>query len=203
MLVMRVLIVDGSKGLQSFMRQLFEDFSFDMQYIKTADDPHTALKIAQTLKPQFLLTDWFAQESITGIALHQQMVLINPKCQFALLSAEVGAEQTKAARDAGALFLLTTPCTAEQMRMELGNALRSLVKKVPSVDAHVHANTSTAQRHLATLKMAATLPVFRTSDRVTYKGRADSITEVIFRQGEMMVRLAGVPGLISAKEVQK
>jgi hypothetical protein len=42
MFQIRLLVVDSSKGLQSYVRQLFETFGFDPKLIKTANDPTAA-----------------------------------------------------------------------------------------------------------------------------------------------------------------
>ena len=57
MLQIRILVVDPSKGLSRYLRQVFESFSFDSRNIKTAESPQAALELAARLKPDFLLTD--------------------------------------------------------------------------------------------------------------------------------------------------
>ncbi len=203
MLQMRILIVDGSKSLQTFLCQLFENFSFDVRYIKTADEPQAALKIAATLKPDFLLTDWFATAALSGPALHQQILAFNPACQFALLSTEVGPEQTQGAEDAGALFLLAKPCTAAQLRTAIGKALQQVAKKNPAVDAQARADRETAGKFLSTLKAATQFASFATGDRVRYKGRTETVKHTILRRGELMVQLQGMTGMVSAEDVQR
>lgn len=203
MFTLRLLIVESSKGLQTFVRQLFETFDFDPALIKSADNPQAALAIAAHLKPDFLLSDWFPEEPLNGIGLYQQLLELNPDCRFALLSAEVGPEQIEEAKKAGAIFLQAKPCSAADLRSALGKALQQLSTETPKLNSHVSAMTAAAARHLSALTVAARLPNFTPGEKVMHKGRPDVIRHVILRKGEMFVQLDGNAGLVPATEVLK
>ncbi len=203
MFMLRLLIVEKSKGLQAFVRELFESFGFEPELIKTAVNPQAALEIAADLKPDFLLTDWFSGEALTGIGLYQALLAFNPVCQFALLSSEVGPQQTEQARQSGALFLQAKPCSAPELRAALGKALQQLSTANPQVDRHVHAIASAAARHLSALTVAAKLPNFAPGQKVMYQGRTDSVKSVIMRRGELALQLNGTAGLVPSSAVSK
>jgi DNA-binding NarL/FixJ family response regulator len=203
MFKLRLLIADGSKGLQTFVHQLFVNFGFDESLIRMADNPEAALAIARTLKPDFLMTDWFPNETTNGIALHQQLLEINPACKFALLSANIGAEESEAAQNAGALFLQKTPCSAGDLRAVLGKALQQLATSNPGVNSHVKDVTVAAARHLATLTAAAQLPTYNAGDKVYYRGRPDTVKNVILRRGEMVVQLQSAEGMVPATQLSR
>jgi DNA-binding NarL/FixJ family response regulator len=203
MLKIRFLIAESSKGLQSYVRQLFEDFSFDTELIRTADNPQAALEVARTLKPDFLLTDWFAKESLTGVALFKEVRAFSPACQFGLLSTDVGPERVQEAQAAGAVFLQLKPCTAADLRSALGKAIQTLSTKNPQVDRNVDAVALAAARHLAALKAAAQMSHFTIGDPVVHKGRRDTVKHVILSRGQMMLRLHSVNELIPATDVQR
>ena len=203
MFQVRILVVDSSKGLQSYVRQLFETFGFDPSLIKTASAPEAALEIARTLRPDFLLTDWFPNENWTGINLHQAIISYCPDCQFALLCTDVGQEKTEQAKRAGAIFLQIKPCTAADLRTALGKALQQLSAQSPRINSHVADMTAAASRHLAALKLAEKSSHFSPGDKVLYKGRPDTVLNVIFRNGDMVVQLHSRPGLVPATEVLK
>ena len=203
MLQIRILVVDPSKGLLRYLGQVFESFSFDSRYIKTAETPAAALEFASRLKPDFLLTDWFEDEPITGLALYGQLRALNPMCQLGLLRTGIEAHHTAAAQQAGALFLLQKPCTAQQLLTALGKALQDLGKKNPMVNAQAKDDAATAARHLATLKRAAELSPFTVGDKVLHQGRPDSVRHTIVRRGEMLVQLEGVEGLVPVSDVQR
>jgi len=193
------LISDPSHALQTFVRQLLTGYGFDAAAIKTTDDPHAALEVAQSLKPAFLLTDWFAKESMTGIALYQAMAKTNPGCQFALLSQANSATHQQEAEQAGALFLLAKPFTADAMRTDMRKALEHLAKLHPDI----------AQRLKPTVParpvpiQLPNLPQFKPGDRVTYANRTESVKYVILRRGELVVQLEGIPGLIEATKITR
>lgn len=203
MFTIRILIADSSKGLQTYVRQLFENFGFDPKLIKTADSPQAALKIAEDLKPDFLLTDWSPKAPLSGIDLHQKILVHNPECQFALLSSETGPEHWEEAKKAGAIFLQTKPCSAADLRTALGKALQQISTENPKLNSHVGAMASAAARHLAALTVAAQIPTFTPGDQVMYRGNVDSVKHVILRRGETVVQLQGVAGLVPVTEVLK
>ena len=66
------LICDPSAALQTFFQQLIAGYGFDAAAIKATGNPHAASEMALSLKPDFLVPDWVAKESVTGIALHRQ-----------------------------------------------------------------------------------------------------------------------------------
>lgn len=203
MFTIRLLVADSSKGLQTYVRQLFENFGFDPELIKTADSPQAALSIAEELKPDFLLTDWFPKAPLSGIDLYQKILAHNPECQFALLSSETGPAQCEEAKKAGAIFLQAKPCSAADLRTALGKALQQISTENPKLNSHVGAMTSAAARHLSALTVAAKIPTFAPGDKVMYRGNVDTIKHVILRRGETVVQLRGVAGLVPATEVLK
>lgn len=203
MFTLRLLIVESSKGLQTFVRQLFESFGFNPALIRTASHPTAALEIAASLKPDFLLTDWFADESLNGIGLHQKLLTFNPACRLGLLSTDTGPERSEEAKSAGALFLQVKPCSAADLRAALGSALQQLPHENPSVDSHVAAAAEVAARHLSTLTIAATLPNFIAGEKVVYRGQVDSVKHVILRRGEMVLQLQGNADPVPASQVRK
>jgi DNA-binding NarL/FixJ family response regulator len=203
MLKIRFLIAESSKGLQSYVRQLFEDFSFDTELIRAAETPQAALEVARELKPDFLLTDWFAKEAMSGIDLFKEVKAFNPACQLGLLSTDVGPERVHEAQEAGAVFLQLKPCSAADLRTALGKAIQTLSTKNPQVDSHVDAVALAAARHLAALKAASQLNQFTVGDPVLHRGRRDTVKHVILSRGQMMLRLHSVHELIPATDVQR
>jgi DNA-binding NtrC family response regulator len=203
MFTLRLLVVEKSRGLQTYVRQLFESFGFNPKLIKTADCSQVALEVAPLLQPDFLLTEWFPRGNISGIELYQQLLPYNPECRFALLHGETGPEQVEQATAAGAIFLQVKPCPAADLRSALGKALQQLAAENPKLDSHVSAAASAAARHLSALTIAAKTPHFKAGDSVLYRGNADSVKNVIFRKGEMVVQLSSNSILVPAGQVSK
>jgi CheY-like chemotaxis protein len=202
MSAIRFLIVDSSQSLHTFMQQLLTGYGFDADCIQCATDPGAALEVSAELAPDFLLTDWFSKETIDGIALYQAILQRNPDCRFAMLSADASNSNRQVAQEAGAVFLLKKPCTAQELRAALTNAMELLAVESPKMAAHVNAMRSTAAKAQAAV-LAAKIPKFEVGEHVQYRGRRESVKYVILRRGELVVQLNGMTGLVPASNVQK
>ncbi len=195
------LIADPSPALQKFIQQLLTGYGFDAAAIKTANDPHAAAEIAQSLKPDLLLTDAFAKESMSGIALHEALLKFNPGCRFALMAQDGSQTHAQAATQAGALFFLTKPFSADAMRAALAQALEQMATSHAAIAQRLHPSAQTHARPAAPSVQLPRLPQFKPGDRVRYGNRAESIKHVILRRGELVVQLDGVPGLVEASKL--
>jgi CheY-like chemotaxis protein len=196
------LICDPSPALQTFFQKLIAGYGFEPAAIKTAGDPQAAVEMAASLKPDFLVTDWFAKESISGIALHRQLRALNSECRFGLLASSAGDQQAQEARTAGALFFLPKPFAADEARKELTRAVDQLATTHPGLVKQVQARDKEATQLWAANLQIPALPKFKPGDRVTYRGQAEVVHHVILRRGEMVVQLRDVPGLIESSKIQ-
>jgi CheY-like chemotaxis protein len=203
MLQIRILVADPSKGLLRYMGQVFESFSFDGRYLKQAQTPEDALKLARSLKPDLLITDWFDNEPLTGLALYSAARGLNPLCQLGLLRTGVEPQHTAAAEEVGALFLLPKPCTAPQLLAALGQALKDLSQKNPMVNAPAKDDAAIAAQHLSALTRAAQMAPFKPGDQVLHLGRKETVRNSILRRGEMVVQLEGFAELVPVADLQR
>jgi DNA-binding NarL/FixJ family response regulator len=194
------LISDPSPALQTFTQQLLSGYGFDAAAIKTTSNPHAAAEIAASLRPDFLITDWFAKESLTGIALHQAVQKIQPDCHFALLSSLSDTAHQQEAEKAGALFLLAKPFTADAMRSALRTALEQLAQLHPSIAQKLSAQTNQSKLLPAPIQMPS-LPQYKPGDRVVYANRTEVVKNVILRRGELVLQLDGIPGMVEADKI--
>jgi len=198
------LICDPSPALQTFSQQLLAAYGFDAASIKTTGNPQAATEIAASLQPDLLLTDWFAKESLSGIALHRAILAHTPGCRLALLSHTHGPDQVDEAREAGALFLLAKPFTADALRGEVAKALDLLARSHPEIAQRVSAHTlATVQPKPAVQIQLPRLPQYKPGDRVVYRNRTESVKNVILRRGELVVQLDGVPGMVEASKITR
>ena len=198
------LICDPSPALQTFSQQLLTSYGFDAASIKTIGNPQAAAEIAASLHPDLLLTDWFAKESMSGIALHRAILASNPNCRLALLSHTHGPDQVDEAREAGALFLLAKPFTADALRGEVAKALDLLARSHPEIAQRVSAHAQGAAQLGAPVQIQLPrLPQYKPGDRVVYQNRTESVKHVILRRGELVVQLDGVPGMVEASKIAR
>ncbi len=199
------LISDPSPALQTFTQQLLLGYGFDAAAIKTASNPHAATEIAASHRPDFLITDWFEKESVTGIALYHALRKDKPHCQFALLSQNASPSHQQEADEAGALFLLAKPFTADAMRGAVRAALEQLAPMHPGIAQALKPTTNNSQQR-PSLRAAyvppPNLPQLKAGDRVVYANRTESVKYVILRRGELVVQLDGVPGMVEASKVK-
>ncbi len=196
------LIADPSPALQTFTQQLLSGYGFDAAAIKTASSPQAAAEIAASLKPDVLITDWFAKESLNGIALYKTLLKDNPNCQLALLAQHSSPTHQQEADEAGALFLLEKPFTADAMRGAVRTALELLAPVHPGIASKLHILGS--QKPTRPVYMPPPiLPQFKPGDRVVYANRTESVKHVILRRGELVLQLDGVPGMVEATKVKR
>ncbi len=195
------LIVDPSAPVQAFIRRALESYGFEPASIRTASTPQAALEIAAEIKPDFLLTDWFAKDALNGIALHEAVVHHNPTCALALMASAPGPQHEVDAAMAGAFFVLSKPFTAEQFKAVLANAMVTLAKQHPEVAQKVATHTGGAVR-VPKITMSD-IPQYKPGDQVSYQNRRETVKHVILRRGELMVQLEGVSGLVEAFKIKR
>ncbi|WP_317204310.1 response regulator [Janthinobacterium sp.] len=194
------LIADPSPAVQTFVRQQLESYDFDGATIKTVATPQAACEVAADIKPDFLLTDTFAKEAMSGVGLHRAVQKHSAACHFAMVGAAVTESDQKEAREAGAYFLLAKPFTAEVFRGALATALAQLAQTHPQIAQQVMAQTRAATP--APKVVLPALPQYKPGDPVSYKSRRETVKHVILRRGELVVQLHGEAGLVEASQLQ-
>jgi len=195
MSAIRFLVADSSPAIQTFLRQLLEGYGFEPSWIKTTSTPQAALEVAAEHQPHLLLTDCYSKDSVTGFALHQKLLKFNPQCRFGLMSAHMTPTMAEQAQRAGALFQLAKPFTAADMKGAVAKALEQLVPLHPQVAHKLQPATPRP--------VLPALPKFQAGDAVLYQGRYETVKDVIFRQGELVVHLQGTPGMVAATKITK
>ena len=194
------LIADPSQAVQTFIRQQLEAYSFPAAIIRTTGTPQAAREAAAEIKPDFLLTDTFAKEGMSGIGLHKAVQKHNPYCSFAMLGTSVTAADYEEAHDAGAYFLLAKPFTAVAFHNELAKAMEKFAQTHTQIVEQVTAQSKTAVS--APKTVLADLHQYKPGDQVSYQNRRETVQYVILRRGELVVQLHGVTGLVNATKLQ-
>ena len=202
------LIVDPLAGVQTFARQLLESYGFPADSIRCCSRPDEALALLPGFRPQFLISDWFPKETLSGIALYQQVCQQVPDCRLALLSFETGPEQQAQAQAAGARFLLKKPFTAQELKRTLREALEKLAKERPDLHQRlqqVMTSPQVMQRVSPPIAMPAMpkVPPLKPGDRVKLGSSTEVVDTVVIRQGELVVQLKNKSGLIPADKLQR
>ncbi len=201
------LIADPSQAIQTFARQQLQLLGFDTASITAVSTPRTALEAAAELKPNFLLTDTFAKEAMSGMGLHNAVLKHSPHCNFALLGTHSSPTEQAEAHQAGAFFLLAKPFTADQFRDALLQALKRLAQTHPQIAQQIeqqfakrtHAKTATEPPKI----VLPTVPHYKSGDQVSYLNRRETVKDVILRRGELVVHLHGITGMVEASKLQR
>jgi DNA-binding NtrC family response regulator len=192
------LIADPSPALQTFLRLELKDLGFDPASIQTASTPEAAMEVGLSHKPDLLITDWFAKESMSGPDLYLQVVQVAPTCRLALMAQGVTPELEQQAKDEDAVFLLPKPFSADAARKALTQALETLAKDHVAIAQQLHAH----QHHQPPQIIMPRLHHYKPGDAVMYRNRTERVQNVILRRGEMVLQLQGVPGMVDAGRVQ-
>lgn len=195
------LIADPSQAVQTFIRQQLEAYSFPAAVIRTVTTPQAAFEAAAEIKPDFLVTDTFAKEGMSGIGLHKAVQKHNPDCSFAMLGTSLTATDHEEANDAGAYFLLAKPFTADTFRSAMTKAMEQFAQKHTQIAQQVMAQSKAAT---PTAKFALPdMPNYKPGDQVSYLNRRETVKHVILRRGELLVQLHGMTGLVDAAKLQR
>lgn len=191
------LIADSSPAIQTFLRQLLEGYGFEPSWIHTTGSPQAAMEVAARHRPDVLLTDCHSKTSISGFALHQSLLQQNPQCRLGLMSAHMDADMAAQAQQASALFHLAKPFSLADIKAAMAKALAQLAEDHPVVAQKLRPAAAPARPALPVL------PKFQAGDAVLYQGRYETVKDVIFRQGELVVHLLGTPGMVPAVNLTK
>ena len=120
---MNILIVDDSKAMRTIVIRTLRQAGFGDHSLKEAVNGADALKQIAAEKPDLVLSDWNMPE-MTGIELLEALTKQGTKLKFGFVTSEGSPEMRRRAMDAGALFLIAKPFTAETFQQTLGTLLR-------------------------------------------------------------------------------
>lgn len=90
--------------------------------VEEAEDGKAALDAIRANPPDLVLTDW-NMPNMTGLELLEALKE-GPKVKIGMVTTETTPEMRTRATDAGALFLITKPFTAESFKTALDAAMQ-------------------------------------------------------------------------------
>jgi two-component system chemotaxis response regulator CheY len=115
---MKVLIVDDSRAMRMIVKRTLRQAGFTGLTIQEASNGKEALDTIISDSPDLVLTDWNMPE-MTGIELLHALKEQSIKVKVGVVTSQGTAEMQSQAKDAGALFLLAKPFTADSFRAAL------------------------------------------------------------------------------------
>jgi two-component system chemotaxis response regulator CheY len=115
---MKILIVDDSKAMRMIVTRTLRQAGFGDHTILEACDGAQGLTAVADEQPDLVLSDWNMPE-VTGIEFLRRLRASGNDVRFGFVTSESTDAMRAAAAEAGALFLIGKPFTAETFAEEL------------------------------------------------------------------------------------
>jgi two-component system chemotaxis response regulator CheY len=112
---MKILIADDSRVMRQIVTRTLRQAGYEGHDLVEAADGRQAYDAAVSEKPDLVLSDWNMPE-MTGVEVLRALRTAGVQVPFGFVTSEGTPEMRQAAQDAGALFLITKPFTADAFR---------------------------------------------------------------------------------------
>ena len=112
---MKILVVDDSKAMRMIVKRTLRQAGFDGFDVVEAESAADALGIIASDSIDLVLTDWNMPE-MTGIEMLEHLNEEGVEIRVGMITSRGSADMRARAQEAGALFLLTKPFTADLFR---------------------------------------------------------------------------------------
>lgn len=119
---MRILVVDDSKAMRTIVIRTLRQAGYGDHVVQEAANGIEALKVIQAGEPDLVLSDWNMPD-MSGLELLQTLRAQGSKVRFGFVTSEGSPEMRHKAAEAGALFLISKPFTADAMKVTLNKVL--------------------------------------------------------------------------------
>jgi len=120
---MKILVVDDSRAMRMIVKRTLRQAGYGDATVEEATDGKEALEALRAGGdlPDLVLTDW-NMPNMSGIELLEALKE-GPKVKVGFVTTEGTPEMRQRANDAGALFLITKPFTADHFKEALDPVL--------------------------------------------------------------------------------
>jgi two-component system chemotaxis response regulator CheY len=112
--MIRVLVTDDSRVMRQIVIRTLRQAGYDWD-VREASDGAEALAAIQADEPDVVLSDW-NMPNMTGIELLRSLRAAGYQTPFGFVTSEGSPEMRSTAEEAGALFLIAKPFTADGFR---------------------------------------------------------------------------------------
>ena len=116
---MKILVVDDSRAMRRIMARTIRQAGVGGHEIVEAENGRQALETVRVQMPDLILSDWHMPE-MTGIELLASLNSEGLEIPFGFVTSESTKEMVDQAAQAGAMFLMAKPFTADDMGQVLG-----------------------------------------------------------------------------------
>lgn len=119
---MKILIVDDSKAMRMIVTRTMRQAGFgEHDFVEAADGAEGLRAVAETA-PDLVLSDWNMPE-VTGIEFLRALRERGDTVRFGFVTSESTDVMRQTATEAGALFLIAKPFTADTFTQALSGLL--------------------------------------------------------------------------------
>ena len=112
---MRILIVDDSRAMRMIVRRTLRQAGYGDHTVEEATNGREAQEAIQASPPDLVLSDWNMPE-MTGIELLEALRAAGDQTKLGFVTSQGTPEMRQWANEAGALFLITKPFTADHFK---------------------------------------------------------------------------------------
>ena len=121
---MNILIVDDSKAMRMIVRRTLRQAGYEVDSVREACNGAEGLSAVQEEAPDLILCDWNMPE-MSGIDFLASLRSSGFQTKFGFITSESTSEMRDKASEAGALFLISKPFTADNFQENLDPILGS------------------------------------------------------------------------------
>ncbi|HET9932940.1 MAG TPA: response regulator [Polyangiaceae bacterium] len=114
----RILVVDDSKAMRLIVRRTLRQAGFGDYEVEEACNGLEAISAIENARPDLILSDWNMPE-MNGYELLKALRAKKNDVRLGFVTTESTPEMQAMANEAGALFLIAKPFTAEQFQAAL------------------------------------------------------------------------------------
>ena len=110
---MKILIADDSRVMRQIVTRTLRQAGFGDHDLVEAADGRQAYEMVTKESPDLVISDWNMPE-MTGVELLRRLRASGNGVKFGFVTSECTPEMQQQAEDAGALFFIIKPFTAER-----------------------------------------------------------------------------------------
>lgn len=119
---MKILVVDDSKAMRMIVLRTLRQAGFGDHTVLEACDGREGLAAVDSASPDLVLSDWNMPE-VNGIEFLRTLRASGNQVRFGFVTSESTEAMRTTASEAGALFLIGKPFTADTFAEALGSVL--------------------------------------------------------------------------------
>ncbi|WNV75567.1 response regulator [Geodermatophilus sp. DSM 44513] len=119
---MKILVADDSRVMRQIVIRTLRQAGYDDHEIVEAEDGADALAKVSSEKPDLVLSDW-NMPNMTGLECLQALRSAGSGVPFGFVTSEGSADMREKAANAGALFLIAKPFTADTFTEHLDGVI--------------------------------------------------------------------------------